>query len=112
MWQELTGADREDLLNKVEVFHSQIPDQRQKEIASSLMTADGEITIVIATSALSMGFDAIGEPSYYILFSKNILKYIFSSHSFNILSVKPKSQASSLRHYTHDTSMRPNCKVR
>ena len=111
MWQELTGADREDLLNKVEVFHSQIPDQRQKEIASSLMTADGEITIVIATSALSMGFDDIGEPSYYYS-AKNILKYIFLSHSFNILSVKPKSQASSLRHYTHDTSMRPNCKVR
>ena len=86
MWQELTGADREDLLNNVEVFHSQIPDQRQKEIASSLMTADGEINIVIATSALSMGFDDIGEPSYYYSAKKYIEIYFLVTQFQHIIS--------------------------
>ena len=60
---------REDLMAQIEVFHSQIPDEKQNEIASSLLTADGLIKVVIATSALSMGFDAVG----------TILKYLLST---------------------------------
>lgn len=44
----------------VEVFHSQIPDKKQQEIADDLMDSEGKIKIVIATTALSMGFDAVG----------------------------------------------------
>ena len=47
-------------METVEVFHSQIPDIKQNEIASSLMIENGTVRIVIATSALSMGFDAKG----------------------------------------------------
>ena len=57
---------REDLMDQIEVFHSQIPDEKQNEIASSLMTTDGLIKVVIATSALSMGFDAVGKILKYM----------------------------------------------
>jgi superfamily II DNA helicase RecQ len=45
----------------VEVYHSQIPEWKQQEIASNLLDISGHVKIVIATSALSMGFDAVGE---------------------------------------------------
>ena len=51
-------------MKHVEVFHSQIPDSRQEEIASDLMEKSGDIKFVIATSALSMGFDAAGSHYY------------------------------------------------
>ena len=56
----LTAAGRDDLVRTVEVFHSKIPDSRQEEIANDLLDHTGRIKIVIATSALSMGFDAVG----------------------------------------------------
>jgi len=49
----------------VEVFHSQIPHSKQEEISASLLTSDGTVKIVIATSALSMGFDAKGTYFYW-----------------------------------------------
>lgn len=52
--------ERADVLAKVEVFHSQIADEKQKEITKSLMTAGGRVRIAIATSALSMGLDTSG----------------------------------------------------
>ena len=51
-------------ISLVEVFHSQIPDRKQEEIAADLMNINGRIKSVIATSALSMGFDAAG--MYYV----------------------------------------------
>ena len=50
----------EDVMRRVEVFHSQIPDGKQQDIANDLMDANGHIKVVIATTALSMGFDAVG----------------------------------------------------
>ena len=47
----------------LEVYHSQIPAKRQEMITRSLMLEDGDVRIVIATSALSMGFDAVGKLS-------------------------------------------------
>ena len=43
------------------MYHSQIPATKQEMIANSLMLEDGDVRIVIATSALSMGFDAVGK---------------------------------------------------
>ena len=45
----------------LEVYHSEIPADKQEYIARSLLIDDGEVRIVIATSALSMGFDAVGK---------------------------------------------------
>ncbi|KAL5262317.1 hypothetical protein ACHWQZ_G007892 [Mnemiopsis leidyi] len=56
----LFAAERPELIKHVEVFHSQIPHSKQEEISASLLTSDGTVKIVIATSALSMGFDAKG----------------------------------------------------
>lgn len=52
---------RNDLVTSVEIYHSKIPQYKQEEIAGDLLEKDGLIKIVIATSALSMGFDAAGK---------------------------------------------------
>ena len=60
-------------MKQVEMFHSEIPNKKQEEIARDLMDSNGEVNIVIATSALSMGFDAVGMFSFlmqFICFSK------------------------------------------
>jgi hypothetical protein len=49
-----------ELHKHIDVYHSQIPDRRQQEISKDLMDPNGSLLVVIATSALSMGFDAVG----------------------------------------------------
>ena len=61
----LKGMQRSDLLTSVEVFHSKIPQYKQEEIASDLLNIEGTVKLVIATSALSMGFDAAGKQYIY-----------------------------------------------
>ena len=70
LFQGLARVHRENLITEIEVFHSEIPDKKQNEIASSLMSQHGMIKVVIATSALSMGFDAVGK------ISSNLFLYV------------------------------------
>ncbi|KAL5252834.1 hypothetical protein ACHWQZ_G015565 [Mnemiopsis leidyi] len=70
--------DDVEKISRVEVFHSQIPDSKQEEIAADLMNINGHIKFVIATSALSMGFDAAGRAgrsdgfkAYCVVFTKS-----------------------------------------
>ena len=61
--QLLDRNGNKDALVHLDVYHSEIPDTRQEKIAHDLMDKDGSLRVVIATSALSMGFDAAG--NYY-----------------------------------------------
>lgn len=51
---------RDDAVPSVEQYHASTPSWKQEEIAQSLFDANGVVKVVIATSALSMGFDASG----------------------------------------------------
>ena len=50
----------EDLKKMVAVYHTKIPKTIKDDIAESLLDPQGIVRLIIATSALSMGFDAKG----------------------------------------------------
>lgn len=47
-------------VRNLEQYHSATPQWKQEEIAKDLLSDNGSILVTIATSALSMGFDAAG----------------------------------------------------
>ena len=83
-YQAVLKVKRPTLMEQIEVFHSEIPDAKQEEIASSLLTEDGKIKIVIATSALSMGFDAIGTFIPLKLFTVSVRNFAVVDRNVNI----------------------------